>query len=275
LAFSSQSAENNKGSTVTFLTLNNIGNNPGAKKKKRRVGRGIGSSKGKTCGRGHKGQKSRAGSGVNPYFEGGQTPLYKTLPKRGFTNVHAEPMLPVNVGTIQDYVTMGRLIPPGPRDPPLTIRDLVDAGIAKKSSVKHGVKLLAKGRERLTTPLRIEVSRASKSAIDSIEAAGGEVVTVHYNRLALKALLKPHRFEVIPRRALPPPKFMPYYTNYENRGYLSPEMQMRSIRERLGEKVMNAHAEIKVAVGEESQVNLGSPDGEEVKDADKQKDETK
>mmetsp|Transcript_7039 Transcript_7039/g.10403 ORF Transcript_7039/g.10403 Transcript_7039/m.10403 type:complete len:322 (-) Transcript_7039:82-1047(-) len=218
------------GEIVKFLNLNNIADNPGAVKKKRRVGRGIGSSKGKTCGRGHKGQKARAGGGVHPTFEGGQTKFYKRLPKRGFKNKHAEPMLPINVGTLQNFVDMGRLRVPGPNDPPITMKDLVDAGVTKINAVKHGVKLLAKGKETLTAPLKIEISRASSEAIQAIEKAGGQITTVHYNRLALKALLKPHRFDILPKRASPPPKLMEYYTSYDKRGYLSPEVQMRKLK---------------------------------------------
>lgn len=197
------------------------------------MGRGIGSSKGKTCGRGHKGQKARAGGGPGPLFEGGQTPFYKRIPKRGFTNVHKEEMLPLNVGTLQDYVDMGRLRVPGPEDPPLTMKDFVDAGIAKNNSIKHGMKLLSKGKERLITPLKIEVSRASSAAIQAIETIGGEITTVHYNRLALRALLKPHKFDIIPKRARPPPKLMTYYTNYDKRGYLSPQIQLRDLKKKL------------------------------------------
>ena len=253
----------NNREVVTFLTLNNLSDNPGARKYRRRIGRGIGSSKGKTSGRGHKGQKARAGRGVHPTFEGGQTKLYKRLPKRGFTNVHAEEMVPINVGTIQDYIDMGRLAVPADGDQPLTIKDLVDAGITKASSVKHGVKLLGKGQYRLRSPIKIEVSRASDKAIAAIERAGGEITTVHYNRLALRALLKPEKFAaggsamggggvandedndgessdsntskpLVPRQAKPPPKLMPYYTSYKNRGYLSPEVQLKKIEERLG-----------------------------------------
>lgn len=215
---------------VTFLRLNNLSDNPGAVKKGRRIGRGIGSSKGKTCGRGHKGQKARAGGGVSPLFEGGQTKFYKRIPKRGFKNPRAEPMTPVNVGTLQDFIDMGRLVV---TENPFTIKDLIDAGITKSNSVKHGVKLLGKGKERLRTPLKIEISRASGGAIEAIEEAGGEITTVHYNRLALRALLKPEKFEIIPKRALPPPKMMQYYTDYDNRGYLSPEMQLKKVKERL------------------------------------------
>lgn len=252
----------NNHEVVTFLTLNNLSDNPGARKYRRRIGRGIGSSKGKTSRRGHKGQKARAGRGVHPTFEGGQTKLYKRLPKRGFTNVHAEEMVPVNVGTIQDYIDMGRLPVPADGDRPLTIKDLVDAGITKASSVKYGVKLLGKGQYRLRSPIKIEVSRASDKAIAAIERAGGEITTVHYNRLALRALLKPEKFAaggsgmlggvandednddersgsntskpLVPRQAKPPPKLMPYYTSYKKRGYLSPEVQLKKIEERLG-----------------------------------------
>ncbi len=203
---------------------------------KRRVGRGIGSSKGKTCGRGHKGQNSRAGGGVHPTFEGGQTPLFKRLPKRGFKNTaHETPMLPINLGKLQDFVDMGRLS----TEKILTMKDLVEAGVATMSSVKHGMKLLSKGKERLRSPLKLEVSRASQSAIEALEAVGGEVTTVHFNRLALRALLKPHKFDLLPKRARPPPKFMPYYTNYKNRGYLSLEMQLKKMNLQLDNLAIN------------------------------------
>lgn len=212
---------------IRFLTLSNLCDNPGARKTKRRVGRGIGSSKGKTCGRGHKGQKSRSGSGVPRGFEGGQTRFYKTLPKRGFTNKWAEPMTPVNLGDLQDLVDMGRLDPAGK----ITAKTLVEVGLLKR--IKHGVKLLGKGKERFATPLRMEVSRASAAAIAVVEAAGGEVETVHYNKLALRALLKPHKFALLPKRAAPPPRLMGYYTDYEKRGFLSQGMQKRKLLRRL------------------------------------------
>lgn len=222
---------------VSFLGLNNLRDNAGAVKRGRRVGRGIGSSKGKTCGKGHKGQKSRAGGGPSPLFEGGQTPFYKRLPKRGFTNNHAQPMVPINVGTLQDYIDMGRLVVSDKNETePFTMKDLVKAGITKPSSIKHGIKLLAKGKERLRTPFKIEISRASTGAIEAIENVGGEITTVHYNRLALRALLKPEKFEIIPKRARPPPKLMQYYTDYEKRGYLSPEVQLKKVKEMLDAK---------------------------------------
>jgi large subunit ribosomal protein L15 len=146
-------------------------------------------------------------------------------------------MVPINVGTLQDYIDMGRLNIPDVKDhndPPLTMKDLVQAGITKTSSIKHGIKLLAKGKERLRSPIKIEISRASAGAIEAIEKAGGEITTVHYNRLALRALLKPEKFEVIPKRARPPPKLMQYYTDYDKRGYLSPEVQFKKVEQMLG-----------------------------------------
>ena len=135
-------------------------------------------------------------------------------------------MLAVNLGTLQDYVDMGRL---DPKKQPLTLKDLVDAGITKHNSIEHGVKLLARGSERITTPLVLEVSRASQAAIAAMESIGGEVTTIHLNRLALRALLKPHKFELLPKRAGPPPRLLTYYRSFKNRGYLSPQVQMKKL----------------------------------------------
>lgn len=162
---------------------------------------------------------------MRPTFEGGQTPYFKTLPKRGFTNPNAMPMLPINLGTLQDYVDMGRLDP----SKEITLKSMVDAGMTKINSIKHGIKLLAKGKERLRTPLAIKVSRASEQAISAVEEVGGEITTVHYNKLALRALLRPHKFDVIPRQARPPPRLMEYYIDWNKRGYLSPQAEMRKV----------------------------------------------
>lgn len=79
----------------------------------------------------------------------------------------------------------------------------------------------------------MEVQLASKQAIDAVEKAGGRIKTVYYSRLSLRALLKPHKFDILPRNPRPPPKLMKYYTNYENRGYLSAEIQLEDVKERL------------------------------------------
>ena len=168
---------------ITALKLNNLQDIPGAVRKKKRIGRGPGSGRGKTSGRGHKGQKSRAGGSIHPRFEGGQTPLWKLLPKRGFRNTrHGTPMNGINLETIQNYITMGRINP----NEPITLSAMHQAGIFKANAVKHGVKLLATGT--LTQPnLHIVVNRASQAAISAVEDKGGRVTTVHLNRLALRS----------------------------------------------------------------------------------------
>jgi large subunit ribosomal protein L15 len=145
-------------------------------------------------------------------------------------------MVPINVGTLQDYIDMGRLIVTEKnKTQPFTMKDLVEAGITNNTSIKHGIKLLAKGKERLRTPFKIEISRASTNAIKAIEKVGGEITTVHYNKLAIRAVLKPDKFETLPRRARPPPDLMQYYTDHDKRGYLSPEKQLQKVHEMLGE----------------------------------------
>ncbi|TFJ85447.1 hypothetical protein NSK_002957 [Nannochloropsis salina CCMP1776] len=227
-------------STGSFLSLSDLHDNPGAKRERKRVGRGIGSGSGKTSGRGMNGQKKRSSVNIPQGFEGGQTPMHRRLPKTGFKNIWAEPLTPLFVGTVQNWIDMGRLVVPADRL--MTMKDLVDAGIFKANRVKHGIKLLARGGEHVHTPFHIEVSRASLGAIDAVEKAGGTVTCVHFNRLALRALLKPEAFRVpvlgedgqveetlqLPRRARPPPRLMPLYLDSDRRGYLSPEVQRRN-----------------------------------------------
>ncbi|MDF2763434.1 MAG: rplO [Rhodospirillales bacterium] len=149
------------------MKLNQLSDNPGARKNRIRVGRGIGSGKGKTGGRGGKGQTARTGVAIKG-FEGGQMPLHRRLPKRGFKNIFRQEHAVVNLGRLQQAVEAGKL------DPKATVgRDaLKAAGLVNK--VGAGIKLLAKGE--LKQALTIEVDRASKSAIEAVEKAGGKVV---------------------------------------------------------------------------------------------------
>ncbi|HEX6103579.1 MAG TPA: 50S ribosomal protein L15 [Alphaproteobacteria bacterium] len=149
------------------MKLNQLSDNPGARKNRIRVGRGIGSGKGKTAGRGGKGQTARTGVAIKG-FEGGQMPLHRRLPKRGFKNIFRQEHAVVNLGRLQQAVEAGKL------DPKATVgRDaLKAAGLVNK--VGAGIKLLAKGE--LKQALTIEVDRASKSAIEAVEKAGGKVV---------------------------------------------------------------------------------------------------
>ena len=149
------------------MKLNEIRDNPGAHYRAKRVGRGIGSGKGKTSGRGGKGQTARSGVALNG-FEGGQTPLHRRLPKRGFTNIFRKHFTVVNLGRLQQALDAGRLAGEGTLDS----AKLVAAGLLRRPG--DGVRLLAKGA--LTAAITIEVAGASKSAIAAVEAAGGKVV---------------------------------------------------------------------------------------------------
>ena len=158
------------------------------------------------------------------------------MPKRGHPqNRNAKPMNVLNLYMLQKWIDQGRLDP----DKVITVRDLHMSNVCGK--VKHGVKLLAKHKNELRQPVTIEVTRASRQAIEAVEGAGGRVTTVYYNRLGLRAHLMPHKFDILPRRARPPPAIMPYYTSFENRGYLSPEMQLVQIDEKFSDPAV-AHA---------------------------------
>ena len=149
------------------MKLNEIRDNEGALKQRIRVGRGIGSGTGKTGGRGVKGQTSRAGVAIKG-FEGGQMPLYRRLPKRGFNNLFAKDLNEVNLGRIQQAVEAGKLDAKGA----VTVEALVAAGVITRQA-KDGVKILGVGE--LKTKLAFEVAGASKSAVAAIEKVGGSV----------------------------------------------------------------------------------------------------
>lgn len=148
------------------MKLNDIKDNDGARHRRIRVGRGIGSGKGKTGGRGVKGQKSRSGVAIKG-FEGGQMPLHMRIPKRGFNNPFGKEFAVVNLGMVQKYIDEKKL------DAKKTIDHaaLKAAGLARGG--KNGVRLLAKGE--LKTKANFEVAGASKSAVEAVEKAGGKV----------------------------------------------------------------------------------------------------
>ena len=146
------------------MKLNDLRDNPGATKKRMRVGRGPGSGKGKTGGRGIKGQKSRSGVAIKGY-EGGQMPLYQRLPKRGFNKPNRKAFAVVNLGLIQKFIDDGKLDAKGE----ITEDALVASGLVRRK--KDGVRILAKGD--FTAKAKIAVTGASKSAIAAVEKAGG------------------------------------------------------------------------------------------------------
>jgi large subunit ribosomal protein L15 len=137
---------------------------PGSRKKRKRIGRGPGSGHGKTACRGHKGQRSRSGGGVRPGFEGGQMPLQRRLPKRGFTNLFKKEYALVNLRDLGRFEANATL----------DIEALKNAGLVKRG--KDGVKVLGNGD--ISVPLVLRVNRVTKPAREKIEAAGGSVELV-------------------------------------------------------------------------------------------------
>lgn len=149
------------------MKLNELSDNKGARKNRMRVGRGIGSGKGKTGGRGVKGQKSRSGvSGIRAY-EGGQMPLYMRLPKRGFNKPNRSAFVEVNIGRLQTAIDAGKLDAAKKID----AAALVEAGVVRRA--KDGVRLLGAGE--LKAKVEIEVAHASAGAKAAVEKAGGSV----------------------------------------------------------------------------------------------------
>ncbi|MDD3288364.1 MAG: 50S ribosomal protein L15 [Alphaproteobacteria bacterium] len=148
------------------MKLNDIRDNPGAHKKKMTVGRGIGSGKGKTSGRGVKGQKARSGVSLGGY-EGGQMPIHRRLPKRGFRSLFAKDYAELNLGRLQAAIDDGRL----DAKKPITEVILRETGVVSKS--RDGVRLLAKGE--LKAKVDLLIAGASVSAIAAVEKAGGKV----------------------------------------------------------------------------------------------------
>ncbi|MFV1878584.1 MULTISPECIES: 50S ribosomal protein L15 [Nioella] len=148
------------------MKLHELRDNPGATKKAKRIGRGPGSGKGKTAGRGIKGQKSRSGVALNGY-EGGQMPLYQRLPKRGFNKPNRKAFAVVNLGLIQKFVDEGKL----DASAAITEDALVASGLVRRKL--DGVRVLAKGD--VTAKLNLTVTGASKSAIEAVEKAGGSL----------------------------------------------------------------------------------------------------
>jgi len=148
------------------MKLSDIADNSGARKKRMRVGRGIGSGKGKTAGRGGKGQTARSGVRIKG-FEGGQMPLHRRLPKRGFNNVFRLDFAEINLDRLQEAID-AKLVDVGSV---VTAESLVKTGVLRRA--KDGMRLL--GRGELTSKIDIEVHGASKSAIAAVEKAGGSV----------------------------------------------------------------------------------------------------
>jgi large subunit ribosomal protein L15 len=150
------------------MKLNELRDNPGARTARKRVGRGIGSGLGKTSGKGHKGAKARKSNNKPRFFEGGQMPIYRRLPKRGFKNPTRPDYVVVNTGRLQAAIDAGRLDAAGTID----AARLIEAGLIRRA--QDGVRLLGKGE--LTSAVTIEVAGASAGALAMVEKAGGRVI---------------------------------------------------------------------------------------------------
>jgi large subunit ribosomal protein L15 len=136
----------------------------GSRENNFRRGRGHGSGNGKTAGKGHKGQNARSGGGVRPGFEGGQMPLYRRIPKRGFTNRNTKEIIAINVDALNIFDNGAEV----------TVQNLKEVGIIKNP--KDGVKILGNGE--LTKKLTVKVNAYSASAIEKIQAAGGKAEVI-------------------------------------------------------------------------------------------------
>ncbi len=147
------------------MKLHNLRPAEGARDKAVRKGRGVGSTLGKTAGRGHKGQKARSGGGKGPYFEGGQTPLQRRMPKRGFTNIFRQEIVEINVKQLEERFEAGTVVTP---------EVLVESGLVK--NVRDGIKILGNGD--ISKALTVRAQRFSKSAAEKIIAAGGQVEVI-------------------------------------------------------------------------------------------------
>ena len=146
------------------MKLHELSPAPGSVRDVKRIGRGHGSGNGKTAGKGHKGQKARAGRGIRAGFEGGQMPLHRRIPKRGFNNIFATPYTTINVAILNRFED-GAVV---------NAEALLNAGIIKKAP--YGVKILGNGK--IEKNLTVQVAAFSESAKAKIEAAGGKAEVI-------------------------------------------------------------------------------------------------
>ena len=146
------------------MKLHELTYTEGSRKDRKRIGRGHGSGQGKTAGKGHKGQNARSGGGVRIGFEGGQTPLFRRLPKRGFTNFNRKEYAIVNVASLNGFEDGTEVTP----------ELLIECGLVKKEL--DGIKILGEGE--LEKRLSVKANKFSKSAIATIEQAGGKAEVI-------------------------------------------------------------------------------------------------
>lgn len=225
-----------------YLGLQNL---KPAKKKQERTRRRGDAAGGGTYGRGQGGQKSRSGNDglKGKGFEGGQFPTYRKIPKSRYKEPNRKMLpQPINIKKILEFYDQGRLgnqpltynVATGEWLKRLDIKMLYDCQLI--SRLFGGVELIADSPDDLVNAgvkFDIEVSRASETAIEAVEKAGGRIMTTYFTHRALRALVFPHKYPIFPRTSRPSYTYKKYYVEYKNRGYLSLEKQMEMVLERL------------------------------------------
>ncbi|WP_128896415.1 50S ribosomal protein L15 [Longirhabdus pacifica] len=146
------------------MKLHELKPSPGSRRERKRLGRGSASGTGKTSGKGHKGQNARSGGGVRPGFEGGQNPLYRRLPRRGFTNIHRTEYAIVNLTDLNRFAEGTEVTP----------ESLRECGLVKDA--KDGIKILGNGE--LNVKLTVKANKFSQTAVQKIEAVGGKTEVI-------------------------------------------------------------------------------------------------
>ncbi|KAL1409955.1 YmL10 [Vanrija albida] len=207
---------------MSTLHLGNLAGAKGSSSANTRKGRGPGSGHGKQSGRGHKGQNARSGNGKPvPGFAGGQTPIHKVFPKRGFVNFTRKSYAPLALSKLQQFIAQARIDPALP----ITVGTVVRANAVHGISGDGGVKLLGPADPELPLPpLNLELSRFSKQAAEAVLAAGGKVTAVYHNNLSLRQEVHPHKFPTPIQSAKPIRRTdIEYYTSPAKYGYLAPK----------------------------------------------------
>ncbi|KAI9329637.1 ribosomal protein L18e/L15P [Obelidium mucronatum] len=197
-----------------------LADNPGARTRRKRVGRGGGGGKGKTAGRGHKGFHARAAkSRPVPGFEGGQAGILRAVPKLGFRPPTARVLAPLRLDALQHWIDARRLDPARP----IGIRELVAARCVG-GGAKDGVVVLAKGGHFLRSAVDLRVTHASQRAIQLIEEKGGKVTCFDYDRSTIRALLNPAKFIGEPTPSVINKSIPARYFDSAKRGYLADQV---------------------------------------------------
>ncbi|WWC91603.1 ribosomal protein L15 [Kwoniella dendrophila CBS 6074] len=207
-------------SASTFTHLGDLQPAKGSTHADIRYGRGPGSQRGGTSGRGHKGQKARNGKGVRLGFEGGQTPLHRKVPKRGFNNFTSKQYAPLSLSTLQQFIFEGKINP----DEPITINTIIRSNAVHGLSKYQGIKLLGEPNFDLPLPsLNLNLSRYSKISAESIIQSGGKVTAIYHNNLSLRKEIFPDKFIGKQIKDAKPTRKTDilYYTNPKKYGYLA------------------------------------------------------